>query len=76
LPTKEREIAASTNPRDYLAKPIEDLKVAVDVLNAVVAAKLAAGIDPGRTGKDTDLRVAQAPVLRSGLPADVAHLDA
>jgi hypothetical protein len=74
LPTKEREIAASTNPRDYLAKPIEDLKVAVDVLNAVVAAKLAAGIDPGRTGKDTDLR--QAPVLRSGLPADVAHLDA
>jgi hypothetical protein len=76
LPTKGREISASTNPRDDLANPIANLKVAADVLNALVAAKLAAGIDKGGTGKSTDPRVAGAPVLGSGLPADIAHLDA
>jgi hypothetical protein len=36
----------STNPRDDLARSIEDLKMAVDVLNAIVVAKFSQKTGP------------------------------
>jgi len=70
-----RDISLSTNPRNDLARSIEDLKVAVDVLNALVAAKLAGGVDTVRTAEGIDRYVSASPIERSGLPPDVAHLD-
>ena len=42
-------ITRSTSPRDDLAQSIENLKMAVTVLNAVVATKLAGDDDTKRT---------------------------
>jgi len=62
-----RGISLSTNPRNDLARSIEDLKLAVDVLNEVMTAKVAGSIDTRPTGDVTDPKVSPS-LLR--IPSD------